>query len=136
MKVLQHTRNERNLFFKPDRPDRNYRDRLLNSSFFVILSFLFSPNFPRVVYFISYLLVILTSHLFAILSLCLLVILSFPLLVILSSRLFVILISSLFVIPNSPLFLLFEVLIAHISFFSSLYPILSSCLFRIFSSCM
>ena len=29
MKVLQHTRNKRNLFFKPDRADRNYRDRLL-----------------------------------------------------------------------------------------------------------
>ena len=31
MNVLQHTRNKRNLFFKPDRPDRNYRDRLLMS---------------------------------------------------------------------------------------------------------
>ena len=30
MKVLQHTRNKRNLFFKPDRADRNYRDRLLS----------------------------------------------------------------------------------------------------------
>ena len=30
MKVLQHTRNKRNLFFKPDRADRNYRYRLLN----------------------------------------------------------------------------------------------------------
>ena len=29
MKVLQHTRNKRNLFFKPDRADRNYRDRRL-----------------------------------------------------------------------------------------------------------
>ena len=29
MKVLQHTRSKRNLFFKPDRADRNYRDRLL-----------------------------------------------------------------------------------------------------------
>ena len=34
MKVLQHTRNKRNLFFKPDRADRNYRDRLLISSVF------------------------------------------------------------------------------------------------------
>ena len=29
MKVLQQTRNKRNLYFKPDRADRNYRDRLL-----------------------------------------------------------------------------------------------------------
>ena len=29
MKVFQHTRNKRNLFFKPDRSDRFYRDRLL-----------------------------------------------------------------------------------------------------------
>ena len=29
MKVLQHTRNKRNLFFKPDRLDRFYRDSLL-----------------------------------------------------------------------------------------------------------
>ena len=31
MKVLQHTRNKRNVFFKPDRADRNNRDRLLRS---------------------------------------------------------------------------------------------------------
>ena len=31
MKVLQHTRNKRNLFFKPDRAERNYRDRLLKA---------------------------------------------------------------------------------------------------------
>ena len=29
MNVLQHTRNERNLFFKRDRADRYYRDCLL-----------------------------------------------------------------------------------------------------------
>ena len=29
MKVFQHTRNERNLFFNPDRPDRSDGDNLL-----------------------------------------------------------------------------------------------------------
>ena len=33
MNVLQHTRNERNLFFKPDRPVRFYRDCLLSAKF-------------------------------------------------------------------------------------------------------
>ena len=31
MNVLQHTRNERNLFFKRDRADRYYRDCLLSN---------------------------------------------------------------------------------------------------------
>ena len=31
MNVLQHTRNERNLFFKRDRADRYYRDCLLKA---------------------------------------------------------------------------------------------------------
>ena len=30
MKVLQHTKNERDLFFKPDRPERFYKYSLLN----------------------------------------------------------------------------------------------------------
>ena len=30
MKVLQYTRNERNIFFKPDRPDCFYRDSLFS----------------------------------------------------------------------------------------------------------
>ena len=31
MNVLQHTRNELNLCLKQNRPDRSYRDTLLNS---------------------------------------------------------------------------------------------------------
>ena len=34
MKVFKHTRNKRNLFFKPDRPDRFYRDRLLTGFYY------------------------------------------------------------------------------------------------------
>ena len=30
MNVLQHTRNELNLYLKENRPDRSYRDTLLN----------------------------------------------------------------------------------------------------------
>ena len=36
MNVLQHTRNELNLFLMQNRPDRSYRDTLLTTSFFFL----------------------------------------------------------------------------------------------------
>ena len=36
MNVLQHTRNERNLYFKRDRADRYYRDCLLSNANFTV----------------------------------------------------------------------------------------------------
>ena len=48
MNVLQHTRNERNLFFKRDRADRYYRDCLLNfRKQLLFLVSLFSSSLER-----------------------------------------------------------------------------------------